>query len=896
MNLFAISGISVGIPCVILAAITFAFGRTRLHRCLMNFNLIVSVWGFGLFLAGIADSHEKALVAWQLAHAGGFFVGPAFYHFAGVFTGTLKKKLLVFSYVQAGTCVLFTLATDLVLNKTRYVYGLHYIQTTPLQIMGLIAYFIFVSVSYWKLITFLPQTRGRKRQQTLYIIFGFMFGFTGATTTFLPMFGIDLLYPSGNFGITLYSIVVTYAILRHNLLDINLVFRRGLAYSLSAGILTGLFMLLALALTKLLSYFSGIDSSTIAALSALSIAILFAPVKNRVQLLIDKLFHKTAIDYYSVIREVSNELASSLNLKHIYGFITDTAFSTFKLNNACLLAANNDHYETMYVRSHKDANVPHNISSSKGGSTGLIKTDLSSRAERGPSGMQLPEGAHLVRLLIDSKKSVSIDESEDDPLMERADEIGLELAPFQGKVAVPIFIDNKLTFLLVLGEKLSGDTFSAGDINMLDTLANQAAMSLKNALLYDDLEIRVEERTRELERTNCEIEINRKKLQAALLKISALIQDVISTKDTDIGYDNPNLVKCYDTTKCSRDNCPCYGKEALRCWQISGTFCTNTLQGGFTEKQESCISCIVFTKATSDPIYEIGEHFNNMLHILETKNRELEDAYSDLKNAQSQMLQREKMASIGQLAAGVAHEINNPTGFILSNLGTLARYTDKITEYIDAQTEAIESLKAENISNELKQKWQKLKLDFVLQDIKELVNESVDGAERIKKIVQNLKSFSRVDEAEYKPADINECIETTLNIVWNELKYNATVEKEYGDIPLTRCFPHQLNQVIMNLLVNAAHAIEKQGVIKIKTWNGDGSVKISISDTGCGIPVDRAGRIFEPFFTTKEVGKGTGLGLSISYDIVKKHKGEITVESEVGKGSTFTVKIPLVEA
>jgi PAS domain S-box-containing protein len=274
---------------------------------------------------------------------------------------------------------------------------------------------------------------------------------------------------------------------------------------------------------------------------------------------------------------------------------------------------------------------------------------------------------------------------------------------------------------------------------------------------------------------------------------------------------------------------------------------------------------------------------------------ELEKAYQELKATQAQILQREKMASIGQLAAGVAHEINNPMGFITSNLGTLGKYLSKITEFINVQTKTLEDRKAKDILEELKEIRKKLKIDFILEDIGQLIEESLEGAERVKKIVQNLKTFSRVDEAEFKFADINECIESTLNIVWNELKYKATLKKEYEQLPLTKCYPQQLNQVFMNLLVNAAHAIEKQGEIKIKTWNGDGFINVSISDTGCGIPPDKINRIFEPFFTTKEIGKGTGLGLSISYDIIKKHNGEILVESEVGKGTTFTVRIPVVE-
>ena len=160
--------------------------------------------------------------------------------------------------------------------------------------------------------------------------------------------------------------------------------------------------------------------------------------------------------------------------------------------------------------------------------------------------------------------------------------------------------------------------------------------------------------------------------------------------------------------------------------------------------------------------------------------------------------------------------------------------------------------------------------------------------------MQGLKSFSRVDEAEeHILADINECLESTLNIVWNELKYKATVTKQYGNLPHANCNPQQLNQVFMNLLVNAAHAIEKQGEIAIKTWQQDRSIFVSISDTGCGIAEENLSRIFEPFFTTKEVGKGTGLGLSISYDIVKKHAGELTVQSELGKGTIFTIQLPI---
>ncbi len=271
---------------------------------------------------------------------------------------------------------------------------------------------------------------------------------------------------------------------------------------------------------------------------------------------------------------------------------------------------------------------------------------------------------------------------------------------------------------------------------------------------------------------------------------------------------------------------------------------------------------------------------------------QLED---DRKKAHAQLLQSDKMASIGQLAAGVAHEINNPIGFILSNLVTLEKYVDKLTDFIGAQDEIVKGLEATEPVARLQEKRKKLKLDFISEDIKDLIHESREGADRVKTIVQNLKSFSRVDQAEYKHSDLNDCIESTVNIVWNELKYKVQVHKDYGEIPLTKCYAQQLNQVFMNLLVNAAQAIEEQGEIHIRTWSENGSILVSISDTGCGIPEEVRNRIFDPFFTTKDVGKGTGLGLSISYDIVKNHQGEITVDSEVGKGTTFTIQIPVVE-
>ncbi len=269
-------------------------------------------------------------------------------------------------------------------------------------------------------------------------------------------------------------------------------------------------------------------------------------------------------------------------------------------------------------------------------------------------------------------------------------------------------------------------------------------------------------------------------------------------------------------------------------------------------------------------------------------NRKLEDA-------QVQLLQSEKMASIGQLAAGVAHELNNPIGFVHSNLGTLESYLRDIFEIASACEAA--AAKASNPTDFARIDALKAEKDFdyLKTDIFQLMNESRDGLSRVKKIVQDLKDFSRVGEAEWQWADIHQCLDSTLNIVWNELKYKCVVDKQYAvALPQIRCLPSQLNQVFMNLLLNAAQAIPDKGEITISTRQMDeDTIRICIHDSGLGIPAENLARIFDPFFTTKPIGKGTGLGLSIVWGIVSKHHGRIEVSSTVGAGTTFTITLPV---
>lgn len=287
---------------------------------------------------------------------------------------------------------------------------------------------------------------------------------------------------------------------------------------------------------------------------------------------------------------------------------------------------------------------------------------------------------------------------------------------------------------------------------------------------------------------------------------------------------------------------------------------------------------------------------------LATRLAEVTELNGKLEEAHLQLLQSEKMSAIGQLAAGVAHELNNPIGFVSSNLGTLGEYVDDLLAIDAAYCRGADSAPVPVDAGALDEvRRLKAACDHagLVDDLPKLIRESREGLERVQKIVRDLRDFSRVGESEWQWADLEKGLESTINIVWNELKYKATVERQYSPLPPVRCLASQLNQVFMNLLVNAAQAIEGSGTIVIRTGTNDeggdapASVWVEIEDSGRGMSTEVKKRLFEPFFTTKDVGKGTGLGLSISFGIVQKHHGRIDFRSEPGRGTTFRVTLPI---
>lgn len=336
-------------------------------------------------------------------------------------------------------------------------------------------------------------------------------------------------------------------------------------------------------------------------------------------------------------------------------------------------------------------------------------------------------------------------------------------------------------------------------------------------------------------------------------------------------------------------------------------------QGEFTEARKNVLvqladllALVVDNARIMEALEEEVKRRECAQREVEETNGELSLALTTLQQAQSKLVQQEKLAGVGQLAAGVAHEINNPLGFVSSNFSMLQRYVERLCELIEAYKNALEQAEVEEAVQEIaagiREKEKSAKLELMLEDLPELFEETKDGIERIGKIVKALRVFSRVDSLEqFGEYDLNSGLDTTLIVARNEIKYVAKIEKKLAPLPMIQAIGSQINQVLLNFLVNAAQAIqsegrEGQGTIRIQTSQEEGWVRCSIYNDGPPIPEDIRHRLFEPFFTTKPVGKGTGLGLSISYEIiVQKHHGEIFFTSGEG-GTEFVLRLPIMQS
>ena len=373
--------------------------------------------------------------------------------------------------------------------------------------------------------------------------------------------------------------------------------------------------------------------------------------------------------------------------------------------------------------------------------------------------------------------------------------------------------------------------------------------------------------------------------QSANKKILDLLTAVESSKNLKVRFENPAMVKCWEAKNCDKTSCPAYGSTDLRCWQTAGTHCGGTVQGFFAEKIGSCEKCEVYCRATADATVEFGEIFNNIMHITEQKAEELrrakeqleqsnktlglkvEERTQELQSAHNQLVQADKMSAVGQLAAGIAHEINNPLCVILGFAQAIA----KSVAQGDPLSEPLRAIERESL--------------------------------RCKSLVKDLLTFSRSSQSsERAPSDLNSVVERAWSLVEtaSPIKTGAIrVEKRLKPgLPALDANQNQIQQIVVNIANNALHAMPSGGVLAVRTGESAGAdgrcVTLEISDTGVGMSEEVRRKIFEPFYTTKKTGEGTGLGLSLVYEIVQGHGGTISVASRPGKGSTFTVSFPVI--
>ncbi len=340
--------------------------------------------------------------------------------------------------------------------------------------------------------------------------------------------------------------------------------------------------------------------------------------------------------------------------------------------------------------------------------------------------------------------------------------------------------------------------------------------------------------------------------------------------------------------------------HSAMCWplevqgRIIGAVAVNRAPGSLRYRVDDLNRGQALTSLLALVIANHRMHVERDTRILElsTLNASMQRINTLLSEAQDQLIQSEKLASIGQLAAGVAHEINNPIGFVLSNIGTLESYLGSLFGLVEIYAEEAGRLPAS--SERAREMRERINFDFMREDALALIAESRDGLMRVKRITQDVKGYSRGGPDEiWEHLNLREALERALNIAHNEIKYKACIETHYGDVPDIECMPSRLQQVFLNLIVNASQAIEGNGTIRISTGASADEAWVTIQDTGCGIARENLKHIFEPFYTTKPVGKGTGLGLSVSESIVRRHGGRIDVESELARGSSFTVRLPL---
>jgi len=356
------------------------------------------------------------------------------------------------------------------------------------------------------------------------------------------------------------------------------------------------------------------------------------------------------------------------------------------------------------------------------------------------------------------------------------------------------------------------------------------------------------------------------------------------------------------TAEADGSNRGCNGGRV--CWVLAGTMCKGEIQGTFAEKLKSCIQCEFYKKVREEEGFKFDMGTDVLTRIYSPQQlaqlyEQLQYTHEHMKELESKLFCEEKLASVGRLAAGIAHEINNPLSYVMGNLVAFKDYADSFKQCLSQYIQIGELLMNDKITeakdrlNEVEKFSKKQELDYFLGDIDSLMTQTTTGLCHIRDIVRNLKEFSKINVGSFMEVDINKELRHVLEVMGNEYLAKSDVVLNLGELPLFQCNAAQINQVFLNILQNAVQAISGKGTITIQSSATSKEIIIKISDTGMGMPEQMLLKIFDPFFSSRDVGQGTGLGLTIAKNIVNNHGGTIEVESREGAGSTFTIRLPL---
>lgn len=646
--------------------------------------LTTVIWQGSWALLFNIKNQELARYLVKFGYSGIIFIPFCFYHFIINWTDLRKERIFVPVFYLVGLVFLI-----LLWSGNYFIDGLYHYYWGYYPKAGLLhpAYLLFLTIATLRIFSILSRSLKSDsltpiaRNQVKYVL-ALIGIYAMASFDFLVNYGLEI-YPFGFIFVCVSLYLTSHAIVRYRLLDINIVIRKSLGYSLVAGVLTSVFVVLVLAMTRYLSEVAGITSFSITVIAALTIAFLFNPLKSRIQSIIDRIFYKTTYDYYATIQKVSHDLATSIDTKIIYRFIVDAVFSALKLKNTFLLLLDGSQYYAIYSRSQLEKNS----------------------TVDGKQGLKIPEDCRLVGFLNQKKETIIREELSRAVDHQTADGIADLLSPFGGEGVVPILIDDKIALLLILGEKLSGDIFTDEDVTLLNTIANQASIAIKNASLY------------------------------------------------------------------------------------------------------------------------------------------------------AEKIQSERLASIGMMAATLAHEIKNP-------LASIKIFTQLLPEkYYDRE-------------------FRESFLHIVSNEI-----------QRINGLVTELLDFSKPTLIDIQEVDASSLLDETIELVSKNFEHaGIQIMKTYHGQFFLAGDHERLKQALLNILLNSQQAMQGGGVLEVGSSIQDKHVSISIRDNGPGIPGNILKKIFDPFFTTKQ--RGAGLGLAISKKIIDDHGGMITVESGRGKGTIFYLLLP----